>query len=194
MQPATRSRLPLHLLEHLNQVEDIVDLANQILGCVNHLVPLQAALRVTGNSAPLANPHGFPVELLPEAAVRFEIHVPEEASRLRQLRSMGRRCMYSRLFMRDGRFFTSLVIRRAVVVVPPTVERSYPPVRCFSAGNRPTNKRSARAARRTFPSIYGHDRSFNCGRPAARDYIRLMNTIAQSRTPVTVIRGYLKMS
>jgi hypothetical protein len=72
MQPATRLKLPLQLLQHLNQARDIADLANQILECINGLVPLQAALQATGNSAPLANPHGFPIELLKELQSRAE--------------------------------------------------------------------------------------------------------------------------
>ena len=207
MQPATRYKHPLHNIEHLNRVRDIDTLAIQILECVNGLVPLPAALHVTGDSAELANPHGIPMELLIELRSRVESDSTFPKKRLKEISpttlSDGTQ-MYALPLVHAGQLEAVLYLRRSKGSdgdLSLQQLKDLTPV-CDAAAQAIADCRQAE--RKGIEAQGSVDLPAESSDPenavsplpliASRIASRLMGTIAHDlRTPVTVIRGYLKM-
>lgn len=198
MQPTTQTQVSRLRMDPLNPVPDFSDLANSILLCIKGLVPQKAALLVIGTPGQVANPHGFPVDLLTDLQTKIEADLAFLKN------GVNRPARVPRISLADGSFIDAFPmvhagLLEAVLYLHDRAENGDVPIReklnvlnpiCEVASEAIAHHRAGERA--DFPAdIKDTDISPNL---APLMSSRLMGVIAHDiRTPITVIRGYVKM-
>jgi len=190
MRSTTRSKAPLRLLEELNRAPDISDLANRILQCVEDRIALKPALLVPGNPAHVENPHGLPMELLTESQTRPDpmqpISLPDGS------------VIYLFPLIHAGSLAANLYLYASggnSQDLPLHQLKALNPI-CEVAAQAIAQRRAATIIGEggVAPLSAGGRKSEIIDIPASPMTPRLLGTIAHDlRTPITVVRGYLKL-